>query len=107
MRGPLFETWAVSEYIKSRCNAGLSPALHFWRDHAGHEVDLVIEADDGPLRAVELKSGSTYAEDWTAAVEKWQRFAGDAAGQPTVVYGGNASYDRTGLSVKSWRHWPG
>ena len=39
MQGPLFESWAVSEYLKSRCNAGLSLALYFWRDHAGHEVD--------------------------------------------------------------------
>jgi predicted AAA+ superfamily ATPase len=106
MRGPLFESWAVSEYVKSRCNAGLSPALYFWRDHAGHEVDLVIEADDGRLDAVELKSGSTFAEDWASNLIRWLRFAGDEVRQPTVVYGGDASYDRTGLDVRSWRRWP-
>ncbi|MED5619407.1 ATP-binding protein [Ideonella sp. BN130291] len=106
MRGALFESWAASEYIKSRCNAGLSPALHFWRDHAGHEVDLVIEAEGGRLDAVELKSGSTYAADWADALKKWQGFAGDSAGQPMVVYGGDASYERQGVSVRGWRNWP-
>lgn len=107
MRGALFETWAVSEYIKSRCNEGLSPALHFWRDHAGHEVDLVIEAEDGRLDAVELKSGLTYAEDWADALRKWQGFAGDVAGRAHVVYGGENSYERQGVAIRSWRQWPG
>jgi predicted AAA+ superfamily ATPase len=107
MRGALFESWAVSEYIKARCNAGLSPALHFWRDHAGHEVDLIIEAEDGRLDAVELKSGLTYAEDWVHALHKWQGFAGDAAGRASVVYGGDNSYERQGVEVRSWRRWPG
>ncbi|MEW6704763.1 MAG: ATP-binding protein [Pseudomonadota bacterium] len=106
MRGPLFETWAVSEFIKSRCNAGLSPALHFWRDHAGHEIDLVIEADNSHLDAVELKSGLTYAQDWADALRKWRSFAGESAGRASVVYGGDRSYERQGISVRSWRDWP-
>ena len=106
MRGPLFETWAVSEYIKSRCNAGVSPALHFWRDHAGTEVDLVIEREDGRLDAVELKSGQTWSEDWPDALLRWQQFAGDAVAGLQVVYGGDRSASRNPAEVRAWRDWP-
>jgi hypothetical protein len=106
MRGALFESWAVSEYIKARCNAGLSPSLHFWRDHAGTEVDVVIERDDGRLDAVELKSGQTWADDWPQAIERWRSFAGDAAAQAHVVYGGDRSQVRQGVDVRGWRDWP-
>lgn len=106
MRGALFETWAVSEHVKARCNAGLSPALHFWRDHGGHEVDLVVESDDGLLGATELKSGATYAGDWARALHQWRGFAGEDAGTMQVVYGGDASYEREGVRVLSWRDWP-
>jgi predicted AAA+ superfamily ATPase len=106
MRGPLFESWAVSEYIKSRCNAGLSPALHFWRDHAGTEVDLVMEREDGRLDAVELKSGQTWSEDWPAALLRWQQFAGDSVAGLQVVYGGDRSAARQPAAMVGWRDWP-
>jgi uncharacterized protein len=106
MRGALFETWAVSEHVKARSNAGLSPALHFWRDHAGHEIDLVVETEDGRLDAIELKSGATYAGDWARALHQWRGFASDGVGNLRVVYGGEASYPREGVDVLSWRDWP-
>lgn len=105
-RGPLFESWAVSEYIKSRCNAGVSPALHFWRDQPGNEVDLVIEREDGRIDAVEIKSGQTWSSDWPAALQRWQQFAGDAAGELEVVYGGDQGGQRGAALLRGWRDWP-
>lgn len=53
-RGALFETWVVSEMIKQRFNAGQPAALYFWRDSAGHEIDVLFETPEG-LQAVEIK----------------------------------------------------
>lgn len=58
MRGPLFENLIVSEMLKSRYNQGKRSNLYFWRDTAGHEVDLVIEKADRLIPA-EIKSGQT------------------------------------------------
>jgi predicted AAA+ superfamily ATPase len=101
-RGALFETHVISELMKQRLNAGLPLDLYFWRDHVGHEVDVLIDTEQG-LQALEIKSGSTFASDWTDGLKKWQKFAGDESIQPSLVYGGAASYEREGVHVWGWK----
>ena len=105
-RGALFETLVVSELIKARFNAGRAADLHFWRDSTGHEVDVLFADAAGKLQAVEVKSGATFAGDWVDAIGRWQRFAGDEAGTPWIVYGGDESYQRQGVRAISWRDLP-
>ena len=102
LRGALFETLVVGEFIKHRYNAGLSAELYFWRDSTGNEVDLVFEVD-GHLQAVEIKSGMTFAADWLDATRRWRTFAGAAALPPWIIYGGDSSYDYADHRVFSWR----
>lgn len=101
-RGALFETYVVSEFIKRRFNAGQPADLYFWRDSAGHEVDLLYETGHG-LQAVEIKAGATFASDWPTAAAKWQGFAKDEALPPMIVYGGEGAYERQGCRVVGWR----
>jgi predicted AAA+ superfamily ATPase len=101
-RGALFETHVISELMKQRLNAGRPADLYFWRDHIGHEVDVLIESAQG-LQALEIKSGSTFASDWTDGLKKWQKFAGSNSIAPSLVYGGAASYEREGVHVWGWQ----
>jgi predicted AAA+ superfamily ATPase len=101
-RGALFETYVITELLKQRFNAGQHGDLYFWRDSSGHEVDVLIDTAQG-LQAVEIKSGSTFASDWTSSLKKWKQFAGDEAIQPSLVYGGTASYARDGVQVWGWQ----
>lgn len=103
-RGALFETWIVSETFKRQYNRGRPADLYFWRDGAGHEIDLLEETPDG-LRATEIKSGATFARDWLSGIAQWQNIAGKAAGRPLLVYGGDASFERETCRVLSWRDW--
>lgn len=100
-RGALFETWIVSEFVKQRYNAGQPADLYFWRDNTGHEVDLLYETSQG-LQAIEIKSGSTFANDWLTPARKWQKFAGAEALTPILVYGGDASYEREAFRILGW-----
>ena len=102
MRGAIFESWVVSETIKHRWNQGLDAAIYFWRDNHGTEVDLLFE-HGGLLHAVEVKSGSTFASDWTRAGQRWRSYAGPAAAPVTVLYGGDASYAVGDVQVMGWR----
>ena len=102
-RGALFETYVITELLKQRFNAGQPGDLYFWRDSSGHEVDVLMETAQG-LQAVEIKSGSTFASDWTSSLKKWKQFAGDESIQPSLVYGGTASYARDGVQVWGWQH---
>ena len=52
--GSIFETFVVSEIIKSYYNAGKAPNLYFFRNNDGREVDLVFY-ENGKLYPVEIK----------------------------------------------------
>jgi predicted AAA+ superfamily ATPase len=101
-RGALFETYVVSELMKQCLNAGKPSDLYFWRDSAGNEVDVVIETAQG-LQAIEIKSGSTFASDWSSGLKKWQKIAGEERLQSSLVYGGELSYEREGIQVCGWQ----
>lgn len=101
-RGALFETWVVSELYKQRLNAAAPLDLYFWRDHTGHEVDLLADTPTG-LRALEIKSGSTFASDWADGLHRWQKVSGDQNSTPALVYGGRQTYLREGLQVLGWQ----
>lgn len=59
MSGAIFETWCVSEILKSYWNTGAErPALSFYRDKDQREIDLLIESGDGVF-PVEFKKSST------------------------------------------------
>ncbi len=55
MAGAFFESFVVSEIIKSYYNKGiLEPPIYFYRDKEMNEIDLVIE-DGGTLYPIEIK----------------------------------------------------
>jgi len=110
MRGALFETFIVIEHLKERYNQGLAPDIYFWRDSNGLEADLVyetIEVLEGQsvpkLQTIEIKSGTTVTSDYVKAGKKSGRFAGDEAAQLKLIYGGDDSFERSGIYFTSWR----
>lgn len=100
-RGPLFENWVLSEYLKKRFNKGQESNLYFWRDNTGNEVDIIIDQGD-KLIPVEVKSGQTLSRDSYKGLFKWLKLAKDDAGQPILIYGGDRGYDRAGITVVPW-----
>lgn len=101
-RGALFETMVIGELLKARYNRALASNLYFWRDRAGHEVDVLIEQGDR-LVPVEIKSGRTLTRDFFAGLEHWRHLAGEGAVRPWLVYGGEQSQTRQGCRVVPWR----
>jgi len=102
LRGGLFESWVVAELLKVRFNRALEDNLYFWRDHAGLEVDVVVDRGID-LAPVEAKSGQTVNRDFFAALTKWRRLAGGPAGRGWVVYGGDRNESRQEVEVVPWR----
>jgi len=105
LRGAVFETWVVSEILKSRTHRGLPPSLSFFRDRKGAEVDVVVELGR-ELLAVETKSGQTVAGDFFAGLETFasliasSRLRREVRG--FVVYGGAEHQRRSSGTVVSW-----
>lgn len=103
LKGALFETMVVNEFLKARRNAGRRDQLYFWRDNIGTEVDLVLERGQA-LAGIEIKSGSRVANDATASLRKWQKYAGSIESHLGVVYGGEEAYEREGVAMLPWSH---
>ncbi len=101
MRGALFESWVVGEFIKNRFNLGQAAALYFWRDSNGQEIDLLFETE-GRLQPVEIKSGQTITTDYMKAGQKAGKIAGEEANSPWLIYGGTDSYQRSGVRIMAW-----
>lgn len=105
LRGALFETLVVGEFLKARFNLGLPADLYFWRDNNGLEADLVFETPQG-LQPVEIKSGATVTSDYIRAGQRSAKFAQGEALEPWLIYGGDESYTRNGIRVFGWRGIP-
>lgn len=101
LRGPLFETLVVAEFVKRRRNGLRHEELYFWRDAAGNEVDLLVTRGDEVLAAVECKSGRTVAEDWFAPLARFAKLAGEP--RRMLIYGGDADQPRGDTPVYGWR----
>ena len=103
MRGALFENWVVIEHLKQRCNQGQPSDLYFWRDNNGVEADLLYETAAATVQTVEIKSGQTPTSDYIRAGQKSARFITDKVEVPKLIYGGDATFLRSGVEVLSWR----
>lgn len=103
LRGALFETLMVSEFVKARYNQGMAADLYFWRDNNGREIDLIFEKEKA-LHLVEIKSGQTITSDMIKSGKKMREIAGPKKVVEHLIYGGEESYQRSGLHVWSWKN---
>jgi uncharacterized protein len=102
-RGPLFEGFVISEIIKQIVAEGKTPHVYFWHSQQTLEIDLLIERG-AQLRAVEIKSSSTFTKDFLVQLKKWQAIyqnAGDL--KCYVVYSGTESFVLEPISVISYQ----
>ena len=105
LRGPIFETWVVSEIAKYRTNQGEMGGLSFYRDRNGAEVDLIIEYPSH-VALVEAKSADTASSNLFDSVVRVQRHL-TRLPLPSfvfVTYGGNQHQRRTRGSLIPWRN---
>lgn len=103
LRGNIFETFILAELMKARFNRGEKPALYFWRDSTGNEVDVIVEQAAG-LLPIEIKSGRTLTRDSFAGLEKWMALAAQSAIHPALIYGGSQEYFHKGIKVVGWEN---
>ena len=102
LRGSIFETFIVSELMKTRFNRMENVGFYFWRDSNGNEIDVIADYG-GRLMPIEIKSGQTLNRDFFSGLERWMALAGDQAFAPALVYGGTETGERRGVRVYGWK----
>jgi uncharacterized protein len=85
LKGALYENLIILEFLKGRLNKGLPPNLYFWRDRAGHEVDLIAEWG-GKIRAIEIKFSSTFQPEFNKNIQYFYKLSPDIDGY--IIYNG-------------------
>ncbi len=100
-RGAIFESFVLSDLIKNHTNQGLEPDVYFWRDAAGHEIDLLLERGQ-KLVPIEIKSGQTVASDFFTGLHYWRELVSDPQAPAALVYGGDSNFRRRGVTVYGW-----
>ncbi|MEI7859998.1 MAG: DUF4143 domain-containing protein, partial [Acidimicrobiales bacterium] len=79
--GQLVETFVYDELRRQLSWATVEASLFHWQDRDGAEVDLVIEAGDGRVVGLEVKSGQTPKREWF----RWLELMRDKLGSQFVA----------------------
>lgn len=101
LRGALFETMIVDEFLKRRANVAGHWNVNYYRDSNRNEIDLVIDRA-GAVRLYEIKSGATFSPDWTNTMDRLSAQFGANVSR-TVIYGGDENQSRSGFELKPWK----
>ena len=105
LRGAIFESFVVSELIKSFAAIREDARLFFWRDSTGHEIDILLETPTGAepgIVPIEVKSGETVASDAMDTLAWWTEIPDNPNRGGVLVHGGTSSFDFKGFQVLPW-----
>ena len=93
MSGHMFETFVMSEILKSHRNAGRNVRMKFtyYRDWEGREIDLIIERD-GMLHPIEIKMTGDPSKSDIAAFKNLDRLQKPVGEGGIVCMCGEPSY---------------
>ncbi len=107
LRGAVFESWVVSEVYKAHVHKGERPKLFHYREARGAEIDLLIDRGN-QLQAVEMKSGATLSGTFFKNLhrfgERLQTLEQPPVLSKHLVYGGEMTQKRNGVSALSWQN---
>ena len=103
LRGGFFENLVVGEALKWQTNRGLKPSLHFYRDSAGNEVDLLFQ-ESGHFLPVEIKSGQTLVRDFFKGLDAFRRVEPDLPYGTMLMYGGEQRRKQRDVTITTPRH---
>jgi len=85
---PLLEGFVTMELRKQSGWSRAHVSLYHFRTHAGQEVDLVMESDDGAVVGIEVKAASTVGARDFKGLRALQEVAGARFRRGIVLYGG-------------------
>lgn len=103
MKGPLFETFVISEIIKERANKFLPANFYYWRDHVGNELDCIQE-ESNCLNVTEIKLGTTINNNFFKAFKYFDTIDIEVEKKYRLIHGGDLNQKRTNLHVNGWKN---
>ena len=96
LKGQLFETFVVSEYMKMFYNQGSDAPLYFYRENSGLEIDLIIQ-NGASLIPVEIKSANVINPNMISNIKLLAKSMDYKS--PILIYGGDMSFNLEGTQI--------
>ncbi len=85
MSGNIFETFVVSEIMKSFSNSGIgTEGIYYYRDKDKREIDLLIE-NGNTIHPVEIKKAGSVSKDWIKNFSALEKISGKKVGRGAVI----------------------
>ena len=85
MSGNIFETFVVSEILKSYSNSGSgTDGIYYYRDKDKKEIDLLIESGN-TIHPVEIKKSGSVSKDWIKNFSVLEKIPGKQVGRGAVI----------------------
>jgi predicted AAA+ superfamily ATPase len=100
-KGSLFENMMISEYVKRMYHKNTVQDIWFWRDSAGHEVDLIVQ-EGLTYNLIEFKSTQTVMPDLFKGFQHFEQHSKKENLTKTLVYAGADFQKRTVADVLPW-----
>jgi predicted AAA+ superfamily ATPase len=102
--GALFENLVISEIIKYQNHSGKRPAVYYWRESNGIEIDCIIEKENSEIIILEIKGGQTFSKDY---IKNLKNFAhNDLPIHKTLIYAGEQSSTISEVQIIAWKDFP-
>jgi predicted AAA+ superfamily ATPase len=86
--GSLVESFVLMEMVKQLGWSETSAIPLHYRDHTGHEVDLVLEGRDGRVVGIEIKAGATVGSSDFRGLRRLAELAGGDFVRGVLLYAG-------------------
>lgn len=87
--GPIFENFVFMEILKQTSWSQCMPDIYHFRNHSGHEVDIVLEAGPQKIVGIEIKLATQVKSDDFKGLRKLQDIAGNRFLRGVVLYTGD------------------
>ncbi|MCP4178722.1 MAG: ATP-binding protein [bacterium] len=101
LKGNIFETFVLSEFIKGCYNTGEKIDLYFWRDNHKKEIDLIVDSGINKY-GIEIKRSETIHEKYFSGLSYWKNLSNTESENMYLIYGGIDSYIRNEMNIISW-----
>lgn len=96
--GRLFEALVVLS-VRTYADASFATTMHFRERDGRHEVDLIVERQDGKVLAIEVKLSATISDADVKHLKWLKREIGDDLIDSVVVYSGEFAYRKDGIAL--------
>jgi len=97
LKGHLFESFIISEFLKSRYNRVQQNNLYYFRDNNGNEVDLILDFSDR-FSVIEIKSSATISSQFFKGLNYYSKINNQVSNK-YLVYSGEHKSKFTDIQI--------